>query len=412
MAQELTSDYLIISAQEDPPAPPALARALAGAGLGVVDYAPATAQAERPSPSGHARIGTYTAALSGASARIAVLRYERSVTDGMGEGAIAALTRGLREEDVRTLRDGKIALDLRVRVTGGDVLPALSWGVRAAGMLLELTGGVLLDPIAQRALGRRELRGLAPDDPLAHVALHDEPWHVDRRWMHTHGLQKFGRPELDLVGVPLSLSTEAGAFLRELAHNLAAGTLLHPGDEIDLDELGHVVALNVQPDVDHQAPFGRLRLADVPLPGERQGNTAVRMLMRSCLATAARRLHDGDLAGALEDLERVLAADPDDCEALTMKARIFLQLGHVTDALDLGELMDLRAPGDYRGPLITGLALAALQRYREALRALDRAIEREPDAAEAFAARASVRERLGQEQLAAMDRARADYLRT
>jgi hypothetical protein len=49
-------------------------------------------------------------------------------------------------------------------------------------------------------------------------------------------------------------------------------------------------------------------------------------------------------------------------------------------------------------------------RNREALLALDRAIEREPEAAESFAARAEVHALMGNDQLASVDRARARYL--
>ena len=88
------------------------------------------------------------------------------------------------------------------------------------------------------------------------------------------------------------------------------------------------------------------------------------------------------MAGALADCDRVLAADPDEPAALALKARLYLRAGRTLDALSLADLMELRAPRDYRGPLIAGLALAALGRDREALHALNRAIEREPEAAE------------------------------
>ncbi len=68
--------------------------------------------------------------------------------------------------------------------------------------------------------------------------------------------------------------------------------------------------------------------------------------------------------------------------------------------------MELRTPADYRGPLTVGLALLAIGRSREALNALDGAIEREPEAAQAFAARAEAYRLLGDERLAAVDRAR------
>lgn len=212
------------------------------------------------------------------------------------------------------------------------------------------------------------------------------------------------------MDVPLSLADEAASFLRDLAANLASGAQLAAGGEVDMDDLGTVVASSMPADIDHQAAFGRLRLADTPLPGERQGMSMTRYLKRAALAEAARKRTTGDTEGALRDIDRVLAADPDECGALALKAQVYLGQGLITDALDLGELMELRVPDDYRGPLCAGMALAALERYREALHALSRAIEREPEAVEAFAVRADVYERLGQEQRAAMDRARAAYL--
>ena len=128
------------------------------------------------------------------------------------------------------------------------------------------------------------------------------------------------------------------------------------------------------PDADHQAPFGRLRLCDAALPGEKESVGAGRLLARMALADAQRRAETRDIAGALETLDRVLAANPDDCTALTSKAAIYLRGGNAAEALTLGELMELRVPGDYRGPLTVGRALATMGRYREALVALDRAI--------------------------------------
>jgi hypothetical protein len=342
--------------------------------------------------------------------RMTVWRAGEPVTTGMGEVALNALASGLAPEDARTLREGRLSFDLRATVPDASAQPALDWLVRVVRAVAERCDGVVMDPLAQRCAGPRELARIQPGDALAHVTIHNEPWGVESRWLHTHGLQKFGRPELELIEVPLSLVDEAVALLRDVSASLAGGARLAPGDEIDLDESGIVVAGTASADVDHQAAFGRLWLADSSLPGEREGGSHQRFLKRAALAEATRRRDTGDLEGALRDVDRVLAADPDECEALMLKARIYLGQGLFTDALDLGELMNLRVPGDYRGPLCTGMALAALERYREALHELDRAIEREPEAVEAFAARAEVYERLGQEQRAALDRARAAYL--
>lgn len=408
MPQDLTNDFLVVARHDEPPDPPTLTRAVASAGLGVLEFTPGDGAAK----GGRTRLGTYTARVPsiGASARLLAFAYDGPVTTGMGEAAFAELTRGLDPADTQTLRDGAIALDLRVTAPEEKVLAALAWATLLLKTLLDLTAGAGIDPAAQRAFGRRDLARLAGQDPLAHVAFHDEAWDPESRWLHTHGLQKFGRPELDLLAVPVSLGPEAMSFLREVAASLATGARLAAGGEIDMAELGLVLAVSVAQDLDHRAPFGRLRLVDAPQPGEVEPVRVTRLLTRMVGGSATSALDTGRLDEALADADRLLVADPEDCAALLLKARILLRAGRADEALDLGDFMRLRAPSDHRGPLAAGLALAALGRPREALHRLNEAIELDPESADAYATRAEVHDRLGEQRLGAMDRARAAYL--
>jgi hypothetical protein len=412
MPQELAIEYLIISREKEPPAEITVIRALAGANLGVAVYAAAGARSAT-TPSDRERLGTYSLTVPKlqAQARIAVYRYLDAVTAGMGEAAFNALTRGLRAVETATVREGRLALDLRLVSGEREIAQALAWVVHVLRVLLDTANAVAIDPATQRCYSRTDITRLPLHTPLAHVEFHDERWGAESRWLHTHGLQKFGRPELELVDVPHSLVGEALAFLRDLATSLASGARLIAGQEVQLDDGSRLIAVGAAPDVDHQAPFGRLRLADMPLPGEQRSDGARRFLMAAALGEATRRASAGDLAGASETIERVLAADPDDCAALTLKAQLYLRAGRPDEALVVGELMQLRAPGDFRGPLAVGAALAALGRYHEALHALNQALEREPEAADAFVLRAETLARLGQTQQAAQDRTHAAYLR-
>lgn len=409
MSQELKIDFLTVSRYGEPPVEASTVRALAAAGLGAAEYVPRG----EPAGGGRQRLGTYHIDPPGipARARINVSRHDAPVTGGMGESAFNALTRGLVAEDVQTLREGTIALDVRIFAQLERTIVALDWGTQLLRVLLDLIQGAAVDPAAQRSFGRAEIAQLRPNDPLAHVATHRELWDAESHWLHTHGLQKFGRPELDVAAAPHSLEDEGAGLLREVASLLAHGGTLVAGQEVDFEGQGRLVAVGTLPDLDHQAPFGRLRLCDVALPGEAQPIGAGRLLARLAMTDAARRTESRDTAGALEILDRVLAANPDDCAALAAKAGIFLRGGHASEALHLGELMELRIPGDYRGPLTVGMALAAMARYREALVALDHAILREPEAPECFDVRARVHERLGNAQPAATDHAHAEYLR-
>ena len=409
MAQELKIDFLTISRYGEPPVEASAVRALATAGLGAAEYVPRN----EPGAGGRQRLGAYHINPPGipARARVNVSRHDAPVTTGMSDSAFNALTRGLVAEDTQTLREGTIALDVRVFAQPDRPIVALDWATHVLRVLLDLTQGATIDPAAQRSYGRAEIAHIRANDPLAHIAIHRELWGAESHWLHTHGLQKFGRPELDLAAAPQSLDDEGMALLRDVANLLAHGGTLVAGQEIDFEGLGSLVAVGALPDNDHQASYGRLRLCDVALAGEPEAVGCGRLLARMALADAVRRAEANDAHGALDSLDRVLAANPDDCAALAALATIALRGGDTTEALRLGELMELRVPGDYRGSLTVGVALAAMARYREALVALDRAILREPEAAEIFDARARVHERLGNAPAAATDLAHAEYLR-
>lgn len=438
MAEDLAIDFLAISSDAVAPVEATVIQALEAAGLGVAEYlaqasgAGATRSeggAATQAPARRARIGAYTLAnpAAHASAKLIVARYDGGVIAGMGDAALAALARDLDAADRQTLRTGVVGLDLRLSAPAAAPLPALRWALRILQVVARLTAGVVIDPAAQACYSRVALAILAESgpqtadgapelDPLAHIAFHDEAWTPDSRWLHTHGLQKFGRPELDLVATPLSLVGEGMAFLQDLAEHLALGATLSAGQEAPIEGLGAILTVGAPAADDHLAPFGRLRVTDAPSPdapgdfAAETGRPPLRLLIRMALADAQRRLDEDDLRGAFEAIERALAADADDCAALTLKARLYLDQDESLEALQLGELMEVRQPGDYRGPLTIGLALTSIGRYREALNALNRAIERAPEAAEAFAARAQAYEGLGQAQLAAVDRAHAAYL--
>ena len=412
MAEELTVSFLVVCARMDPPTPEAVRRAFTSAGLGSADYAAAGARSPLEAMGRH-RLGMYTLTPQGlpAQARYTIYRSDDPVTEGMSEAAFARLTRDLSVADVATMRDGPLAFDARLSADARAIIPALDWIMRTLRFFVETTDGVAVDPACQRCLGRAALAQFQGADAAAHVVIHNEFQGGEDRWIHTHGLQKFGRPELEFIAVPQALEGEALAFLREIAANFARGVTLVSGQEIHDDEAGALLAVGSNQDTDHQAPHGRLRLIDLPAPGERESASARQFLTRMALGEAARYARAGDMAQSYATIDRVLGANPVDSAALLLKAQINLREGRPLDALELGEILCLRVPSDFRGHLMVGFALSALGRQREALNALNTAIKREPESAEVFAKRAEVYERLGERKLAAYDRAHAAHLR-
>ncbi len=240
MSEELKIDFLTVSRYGEPPVEASTVRALAAAGLGAAEYVPRN----EPASGGRQRLGAYHVDPPGvpARARVNVSRHTAPVTSGMSETAFNALARGLVAEDTQTLREGTIALDVRIFARREQAIVALDWATHVLRILLDLTQGTAIDPAAQRGYGRAEIAHIHPHDPLAHVAMHRELWDAESHWLHTHGLQKFGRPELDLAAVPHSLEDEGWSLLREVASLLAHEGTLVAGQEIDFEEQGRLVA--------------------------------------------------------------------------------------------------------------------------------------------------------------------------
>src|SRR6185437_174294 len=92
-----------------------------------------------------------------ARARINVSRHDTPVTTGMSDSAFNALTRGLVAEDIQTLREGTIALDVRIFAQADRAITALDWATHMLRVLLYLTQGATIDPATQRSYGRAEI---------------------------------------------------------------------------------------------------------------------------------------------------------------------------------------------------------------------------------------------------------------
>ncbi|HEY7848644.1 MAG TPA: hypothetical protein VIC27_01205, partial [Ktedonobacterales bacterium] len=212
MSRELINDFLLVSRYGEPPAEATVIQALSAAGLGTAAYQSAAAAAGAGPP----RVGTFRlSAAGGATLRITVTRHDGPALAGMGEGAFSQLTRRLGAEDAQTLRVGTLAFDLRLKASEEQIAEALRWAMSALRALVSLTGGAVVDPAAQTAWGTQQLGAMLVGPVTAQLVIHDEAWGADRRWLHTHGLQKFGRPELDLAATPVALRAEAEAFLLE-----------------------------------------------------------------------------------------------------------------------------------------------------------------------------------------------------
>ncbi len=357
-----------------------------------------------------------TETLSRVEMHCTLAHHRRPVFVGMHPDTIARLAQGLTAAQLLTARTGTLSLDVHALASSAERLWCLRWVTGLMGQLAQALDAIIFAPAAQRFYTAQEFQHAASSSPLVFVTLHDEPWGPEQRWLHTHGLQYFAQPELEMVAVPQSLVEEATGLMHTVVMTLVAGAddedhTPRAGMEIDCEGIVRLYTRTTRPDGDHSARFGRLRLVTAPPPGLVPGDDATDALITASAAAANEALTANNLPLALRHLDRALSASPQHPDALAGKARYYMAATDFPAALDLAMAMDLHAPQDYRGQYFTGLALVALDRHNEALHAFNRAINLAPDHVEPLLARAHLLDRFGQTQAAAADRARAAVMR-
>jgi hypothetical protein len=98
-----------------------------------------------------------------------------------------------------------------------------------ARRLAALGDGVVMDTRAYRFFGPEGWPVEEPNpefDVREHVHVHLE---LDSGWLHTHGLIKFGRPEMELYEVPPELQGVAFGMLLDIGQYVITSAVIEPG---------------------------------------------------------------------------------------------------------------------------------------------------------------------------------------
>jgi tetratricopeptide (TPR) repeat protein len=223
-------------------------------------------------------------------------------------------------------------------------------------------------------------------------------------------MEKFAQPDLELVEVAPSLVQEAILLVNQIAALLARGTRLRAGQIRNLGPLGEAQFIRSTSPEDHQGPFGRLRLVEPARPGRPPISHATTLLCAGAYAEGCHLAEIGQVEGALVCFERVLAADERAEAALGAKASTLLVARRPEEALEVARRLESLSETNPDGPFIAGQALAVLGRYSEAALHFTTAIQRNPQDATLFHARARCYLALGRHQEAAADQGRATFL--
>ncbi|HEY7348158.1 MAG TPA: tetratricopeptide repeat protein [Ktedonobacterales bacterium] len=408
MAARHLLEYSIVSAHTMPPTRQQVERALEAAGLGRVDLWEPSGPGDPPGMLArflaHERDGV-------ATARVEISFQGERVVGEVNRAMFLVLARSLGRTDARILKTGQLSLEVEVNVKDTAHLTYLNWTIWLIDVLLNITEGVVIDPAAQCCRGRAEWEKCAgPFDISRHVALHVTEWDRETRWVHSHGMEKFAQPDLELVEVPPSLVHEAILLVNQIAASLAKGTPLRAGQTLPLGPIGEARLITSVSPEDHQGPFGRLRLVEVGRQGSLRANQATTLLGAGAYLEGCHLAETGQVEEALACFDRVLAADPNAEAALGAKASTLLVAQRPEEAAKVAEHLQSLSQTNPDGPYIAGQAFVALGRYNEAALHFTAAIQRNSDDPGLFQARARCYLALGRHQEAAADQGRAAFL--
>ena len=159
------------------------------------------------------------------------LRVERPESEAQGLSLPAEMLEvsGLTEEMLAKFNRPAWRMIIEMAKPAEDVLETVIFCTRLTQRLAALGDGVVMDTYAYRFFGPEGWPVEEPNpefDVREHMHIHIES---DSGWVHTHGLIKFGRPEMEIYDVPAELQVVAFATLLDVAQYVITSTLIEPG---------------------------------------------------------------------------------------------------------------------------------------------------------------------------------------
>lgn len=135
------------------------------------------------------------------------------------------------ETGAERVERARAAVFVHVLDPGDDVVAAARYAYRLGDRIAALADGCVNDFFARRffAPGGWEVPGADPQfDALEHVSLYAEPLH-DGLWLRTHGLVKFGRPEMEIYRVKREMSSRAIETIGTFVDHVVRDRPIAPG---------------------------------------------------------------------------------------------------------------------------------------------------------------------------------------
>ncbi len=191
-----------------------------------------------------------------------ILRSEAEELFDYPDELIGQNSRNFSPEDIEALQESQMIVRM-------ELTPSASWGPASLRIMVsfveglrDLTRGLVQDAISHTLWGLeswQEFIRKPSQDVLAdhlHLDVLDEDGTL---WMHTHGMLKFGLPELELEDVPSTFKKQGQELLVMAAAELIAGKGLYRSFHGELSLYYNAISVNYefkQPDDEEHFPDG------------------------------------------------------------------------------------------------------------------------------------------------------------
>lgn len=206
------------------------------------------------------------------------------------------------------------------------------------------TSGVLVDVVSQRFRGPHAALVFtqASFDVREYVSVHAEGLvDSDLLHLHTHGLARFGRPDVEMGDVPRVALSFATHVLNEVAQHQALGNIVQNGESVVIDGDYHFAVSMTARSRDHVANEV-VSLIDPPDAPQHDARAPRYSMSRFCEDVAEDLLAESKLDEALLWLTHGRELTPWRPELLRKRAAVLEHLGRADEAAEeLRRAMDL-----------------------------------------------------------------------
>jgi uncharacterized protein YegJ (DUF2314 family)/tetratricopeptide (TPR) repeat protein len=170
------------------------------------------------------------------------------------------------EDDKRSLLDASLIVRLRLAVDNAPGIDYVFFMMRFVEAVRSLTNGVVQDAVSHTLWGTDQWKRRVASPRRKIVDTHVRCELLDEGvglWIHTHGMQKFGFPELEMEGVPRDSAAAGRGLMLMVAETLVRARDLRRGIQWPMPVAGTSVILMMEAvpkdDEDH-FPIGSLKI--------------------------------------------------------------------------------------------------------------------------------------------------------